>query len=154
MSFCSSSNPKSRLKPCLMYIGRFVYSYMAVNPSNSYPYRCVSKCFRLRTGVCPPPRTHRTSNRLWAVWTIVQKETRYERAVTSGTSELDVLIGLPTSQAGITHGFVVEFESAEDRDYYVFKDPTHIAFTKIAGEVLANAIVVDFNPGSFGAAKI
>ena len=31
--------------------------------------------------------------------------------------ELDVLIGLPISQAGTTHGFVVEFESAEDRDY-------------------------------------
>jgi Stress responsive A/B Barrel Domain len=65
-----------------------------------------------------------------------------------------VLIGLSTSQSGITHGFVVEFESAEDRDYYVFKDPTHIAFTKVAGEVLANAIVVDFNPGSFETAKI
>ena len=54
----------------------------------------------------------------------------------------------------MTHGFVVEFNSAEDRDYYVFKDPTHIAFTKVAGDVLANAIVVDFNPGSFRGAKI
>ena len=60
-----------------------------------------------------------------------------------------MLIGLPISQAGTTHGFVVEFESAEDRDYYVFKDPTHIAFTKVAGEVLANVIVVDFNPRLF-----
>jgi len=58
------------------------------------------------------------------------------------------------SQAGITHGFVVEFDSAEDRDYYVFSDPTHIAFTKVAGDVLAKAIVVDFNPDSFGTAKI
>jgi len=49
---------------------------------------------------------------------------------------------------------VVEFESAEDRDYYVTKDPTHIAFTKVAGQVLVKAIVVDFNPGSFGTAKI
>lgn len=65
-----------------------------------------------------------------------------------------MLIGLSTSQSGITHGFVVEFESAEDRDYYIFKDPTHIAFTKVAGEVLVNAIVVDFNPGSFETAKI
>jgi Stress responsive A/B Barrel Domain len=65
-----------------------------------------------------------------------------------------VLIGLPTSQAGITHGFVVEFDSAEDRDYYVFKDPTHIAFTEVAGKVLGSAIVVDFNPGSFRSAKI
>ena len=67
----------------------------------------------------------------------------------------DVLIGFAhLSQAGITHGFVVEFDSAEDRDYYVFSDPTHIAFTKVAGDVLAKAIVVDFNPDSFGTAKI
>ena len=65
-----------------------------------------------------------------------------------------MLIGLPISQAGTTHGFVVEFESAEDRNYYVFKDPTHIAFKEMAGEVLANAIVVDFNPGSFEPAEI
>lgn len=66
-----------------------------------------------------------------------------------------MLIGFAhLSQAGITHGFVVEFDSAEDRDYYVFSDPTHIAFTKVAGDVLAKAIVVDFNPDSFGTAKI
>jgi Stress responsive A/B Barrel Domain len=63
------------------------------------------------------------------------------------------LICLLTSQADITHGFVVEFESVEDRDYYTSKDPTHLAFTKVAGEVLVKAIVVDFNPGSFGTAK-
>ena len=54
----------------------------------------------------------------------------------------------------MTHGFVVEFENVEDRDYYVFKDPSHTVFTKVAGKVLANAIVVDFNRGSFGTTKI
>ncbi|KAF7509339.1 hypothetical protein GJ744_008062 [Endocarpon pusillum] len=84
-----------------------------------------------------------------------------ERCVSATTNKpyvKSIVGGLDNSpegnQAGITHGFVVEFESAEDRDYYVLEDPTHIAFTKFAGEVLANAIVVDFNPGSFGTTKI
>merc|ERR1712000_50070 len=33
-------------------------------------------------------------------------------------------------QNGITHGFVVEFNSAEDRDFYVKTDPAHQAFIK------------------------
>ncbi|KAL2136709.1 hypothetical protein VTI74DRAFT_2120 [Chaetomium olivicolor] len=39
-------------------------------------------------------------------------------------------------QNGMTHGFVVEFGSAEDRDYYVTKDPTHQEFVKSIGHVL------------------
>ncbi|SPQ27475.1 899da683-da00-45c4-9210-2d653882ee2c [Thermothielavioides terrestris] len=31
-------------------------------------------------------------------------------------------------QDGMTHGFVVEFASAEDRDYYVAHDPAHQEF--------------------------
>jgi hypothetical protein len=46
-----------------------------------------------------------------------------------------------------THGFVVEFESAEDRDYYVFKDPAHQEFVKFAGEVANGVKVVDYEPG-------
>ncbi|KAK3987518.1 dabb-domain-containing protein [Cladorrhinum sp. PSN332] len=47
-------------------------------------------------------------------------------------------------QNGITHGFVVEFESVEDRDYYVATDPVHQAFVKSIGDVVTKAIVVDF----------
>jgi hypothetical protein len=46
-----------------------------------------------------------------------------------------------------THGFVVEFESAEDRDYYVYKDPSHQEFVKFAGEVANGVKVVDYEPG-------
>jgi hypothetical protein len=46
-----------------------------------------------------------------------------------------------------THGFVVEFENAEDRDYYVFKDPAHQEFIKFAGEVANGVKVVDYEPG-------
>ncbi|KAJ4318626.1 hypothetical protein N0V94_004331 [Neodidymelliopsis sp. IMI 364377] len=46
-----------------------------------------------------------------------------------------------------THGFVVEFESEEDRDYYVSKDPAHQDFIKFAGELLQNVKVLDYEPG-------
>ncbi|KAK1996830.1 stress responsive A/B barrel domain-containing protein [Colletotrichum falcatum] len=52
-------------------------------------------------------------------------------------------------QDGITHVFVVEFESAEDRDYYVHKDPAHRAFIDKAGPSILKARVVDFTPGVF-----
>ncbi|EFE41812.1 hypothetical protein TRV_03494 [Trichophyton verrucosum HKI 0517] len=50
-------------------------------------------------------------------------------------------------QNGMTHAFVVNFASKEDRDYYVQKDPMHQDFVKSAGEVLEKAQVVDFING-------
>ncbi|KAK1957321.1 stress responsive A/B barrel domain-containing protein [Colletotrichum sublineola] len=52
-------------------------------------------------------------------------------------------------QDGITHVFVVEFESTDDRDYYVHKDPAHRAFVERAGPSILKARVVDFTPGVF-----
>ena len=40
---------------------------------------------------------------------------------------------------------MVEFDSVEDRDYYVAKDPTHLAFVGSIGDLVEKAIVVDFN---------
>ncbi|KAL2760181.1 hypothetical protein ACRALDRAFT_1091148 [Sodiomyces alcalophilus JCM 7366] len=51
-------------------------------------------------------------------------------------------------QNGITHGFVVEFASAEDRDYYVKDDPAHQAFVKSIGGLIEKAVVVDFTTRS------
>ncbi|KAJ0161620.1 hypothetical protein CTA2_5908 [Colletotrichum tanaceti] len=53
------------------------------------------------------------------------------------------------SQGGITHVFVVEFESVADRDYYVHKDPAHLAFKEEVGPAILKARVVDFTPGVF-----
>ena len=50
---------------------------------------------------------------------------------------------------GITHGFVAEFASAEDRNYYVNTDPTHQAFVKSIDELVEKAIVVDFSNGVY-----
>ncbi|KAK3381005.1 stress responsive A/B barrel domain-containing protein [Podospora didyma] len=52
-------------------------------------------------------------------------------------------------QNGITHGFVVEFALAEDRDYYVSTDPSHLAFVASIGELVEKAIVVDYNAGVY-----
>ncbi|TID24158.1 stress responsive A/B barrel domain protein [Venturia nashicola] len=52
-------------------------------------------------------------------------------------------------EGGLTHGFVVNFENIEDRDYYVKKDPAHEAFVKSIGDIMASARVVDFEPGVF-----
>ncbi|KAF1851729.1 dabb-domain-containing protein [Cucurbitaria berberidis CBS 394.84] len=56
----------------------------------------------------------------------------------------------PEGHAGaFTHGFVVEFASAEDRDYYVNEDPAHQEFGKFVLEVAQGVKVVDYEPGTF-----
>ncbi|KAI0889180.1 stress responsive A/B barrel domain protein [Annulohypoxylon maeteangense] len=53
------------------------------------------------------------------------------------------------AQHGITHAFVAEFESLEDRDYYVNTDPFHQKFKAFAGPFIEKVIVVDFSEGEF-----
>ncbi|CBX93092.1 similar to stress responsive alpha-beta barrel domain-containing protein [Plenodomus lingam JN3] len=50
---------------------------------------------------------------------------------------------------GLTHGFVVEFESAEDRDYYTHRDPAHQAFVQFVGPLVQGVKVLDYTPGVF-----
>jgi hypothetical protein len=50
---------------------------------------------------------------------------------------------------GITHAFVVEFASKEDRDYYVQKDPVHQEFIKSLDGVIEKAQVIDFTDRAF-----
>ena len=52
-------------------------------------------------------------------------------------------------QNGITHAFIMEFETAADRDYYVNEDPVHKEFKELAGKVLEKAQVVDFTDREF-----
>ncbi|KAL1612431.1 hypothetical protein SLS60_000658 [Paraconiothyrium brasiliense] len=52
-------------------------------------------------------------------------------------------------QEGLSHAFIVQFASNEDRDYYVNQDPTHDAFKKAAGPFIEQAVVVDFQDGAF-----
>lgn len=52
-------------------------------------------------------------------------------------------------QDGITHAFVVGFETAEDRDYYVKEDPAHQEFIKSVRDLLVKSQVLDSIPGIF-----
>ncbi|OJJ45056.1 hypothetical protein ASPZODRAFT_70217 [Penicilliopsis zonata CBS 506.65] len=52
-------------------------------------------------------------------------------------------------QYGITHAFVVEFASEDDREYYVRRDPVHAAFVKSLDGVVEKGQVVDFTDGVF-----
>lgn len=52
-------------------------------------------------------------------------------------------------QSGVSHAFVLQFHSNEDRDYYVNEDPAHQAFKFAAGAVVEKTIVVDYQDGVF-----
>lgn len=55
---------------------------------------------------------------------------------------------LTERKGGFQYGFVMEFQSAQDRDYYVKEDPDHHAFVKKATSGFVEDIrVVDFEPG-------
>jgi hypothetical protein len=49
----------------------------------------------------------------------------------------------------MTHAFIMEFASTEDRDYYVHDDPVHDEFKKFASKVLEQVLVLDFTNGVF-----
>jgi hypothetical protein len=52
----------------------------------------------------------------------------------------------------MTHGFVIEFETQEDLDFYHLEDPVHLAFSAAAKDLVEDSIVVDIQDGFlFGA---
>ncbi|KAH7313678.1 hypothetical protein B0I35DRAFT_435650 [Stachybotrys elegans] len=52
--------------------------------------------------------------------------------------------------ANRTHAFVVEFDNAEDRDYYLDVDEAHSAFVEFVAPMLASPnIAVDFRNDEF-----
>ncbi|KAJ9623405.1 hypothetical protein H2203_005664 [Taxawa tesnikishii (nom. ined.)] len=53
------------------------------------------------------------------------------------------------ADGGFTHGFVSEFETEEDRQYYLEKDPAHLEFVASLKDIVQNVRVVDFEPGVF-----
>jgi hypothetical protein len=71
---------------------------------------------------------------------------RVYKYVTRNKSLIQVLM---TFQFGLTHGFVMQFETAEDRDYYIYKDPVHLAFAGSVGDKVDGVRVLDFKNGVF-----
>lgn len=53
----------------------------------------------------------------------------------------------PLEQGAFTHGFVSEFQSEEDRKYYLEQDPAHLEFVASLKDIVQNVRVVDFEPG-------
>ncbi|KAJ5832502.1 hypothetical protein N7474_000813 [Penicillium riverlandense] len=51
------------------------------------------------------------------------------------------------AQNGISHAFVVEFASAADRDFYIEKDPVHLAFVRSLDGIIEKAQIIDYTPG-------
>ncbi|KAJ6102774.1 stress responsive A/B barrel domain protein [Penicillium sp. IBT 16267x] len=68
----------------------------------------------------------------------------YIKASTGGADN-----SIEASQNGITHAFVVEFENAADRDYYVRNDPVHQAFVQSLNGLIEKAQVIDYTHGTF-----
>lgn len=52
-------------------------------------------------------------------------------------------------QHGFTHAFVLEFDNEEDRTFYVFKDPAHLAFVASTNDVVEDAQVLDYTAGKY-----
>ncbi|KAM0231386.1 hypothetical protein ACHAPO_008496 [Fusarium lateritium] len=46
-------------------------------------------------------------------------------------------------QQGITHAFVIQFDSTEDRDYYALKDPVHLAVVAELGPLVEKVQIID-----------
>jgi hypothetical protein len=59
------------------------------------------------------------------------------------------LLNFAGRQNGITHVFVVDFASAEDRDYYAKEDPNHLAFGASLSPIVQQVQVVDIEDGVF-----
>ncbi|KIV83049.1 hypothetical protein PV11_05109 [Exophiala sideris] len=53
------------------------------------------------------------------------------------------------AQGGFTHGFVVEFASLKDRDYYLSEDPSHLAFGKKNSTRWDDVRVIDYEKGVY-----
>ncbi|KAK3380495.1 stress responsive A/B barrel domain-containing protein [Lasiosphaeria ovina] len=52
-------------------------------------------------------------------------------------------------QDGLTHGFVMQFATADERNYYLEKDPAHQKFKKEVEPIVQKVTVVDFTAGTF-----
>lgn len=52
-------------------------------------------------------------------------------------------------QVDFSHGFIVEFETEEDRKYYLEKDEAHLKFAKGLAVAVQEVGILDFEPGVY-----
>jgi hypothetical protein len=89
----------------------------------------ISHAFTLLQDKCLHPKTHRP----------------YIKAFTGGVD-----VSIENLQRGYHASFILEFESAEDRDFYVLKDEAHRGFgTRELTGLVEEVMVMDFQRGRF-----
>ena len=92
---------------------------------------------------------HPTTNKPYVISLVGGRNNSPEGHAVSQSFPIPIPPMLTMLQGASTHGFVVEFEKEEDREYYLNKDPEHLAFVKSVGEIVEDIKVVDFEPGKF-----
>lgn len=111
----------------------------------NYRFQIISKMYALKKGcVHPSTRSPYILSISGGKDNSIEDAQVRAHAGSPDTSELTNFI-----QNGITHAFILQFYSNEDRDYYVDEDPVHQAFKKVAALVLEKAQVIDFQDGVF-----
>ena len=103
------------------------------------------KCSLSRRTACIPRPISHISSESPAAKRTVRKACKYVHHSIRPIASSDRL----ELQKGLTHGFVMEFASVADRDYYITKDQTH---ARVGGLLLENSediTVVDYEAGVF-----
>ncbi|GAA5827625.1 hypothetical protein JCM3770_006875 [Rhodotorula araucariae] len=76
-----------------------------------------------------------------------------DQCIIDGNTYLSVTGGRSNSSEGFEKGFdhtyVVTFDTVEQRDYYVEKDPAHTKFKELAKGHVVDLFVFDFEGGVF-----
>ncbi|KAF2797937.1 hypothetical protein K505DRAFT_297450 [Melanomma pulvis-pyrius CBS 109.77] len=132
---------KSRLNPIVWLTLAFVPKPAAVAPFTTHIV-----LFQFKEGTSPITIKEMTSKMFSLKKSCIHPSTRspYIISIAGGKD-----ISTEDSQNGITHAFILQFFSNEDRDYYVDEDPVHQDFKAAAASVLEKAQVIDFQDGVF-----
>ncbi|KAF2256383.1 hypothetical protein BU26DRAFT_414758 [Trematosphaeria pertusa] len=102
--------------------------------------------FQFKQSVTPFQVKEITSKMLALKKSCIHPSTRtsYIKSITGGKDN-----SIEDLQDGISHAFIVQFYTNEDRTYYVDEDPVHQAFKDAVSPYLEKTQVVDFQEGVF-----
>ncbi|XPS77724.1 hypothetical protein M3J09_009751 [Ascochyta lentis] len=138
----------------LCVVGLFIFSnsivqwsvYLFGNHAPLVPYTTHVVLFKFKETASGIAIKEITSKFFGLKKACIHPETRrpYVLSITGGKDT-----SIEDLQNGMSHAFILRFNSNEERDYYVKEDPAHQAFKDTAAAVVENTIVVDFQEGVF-----
>ncbi|KAF2740863.1 hypothetical protein EJ04DRAFT_424059 [Polyplosphaeria fusca] len=110
------------------------------------PYISHVVLFQFKPGTAPVAVKEVTSKMFGLKKSCIHPSTgnRYIQSITGGKD-----ISTEALQNGMTHAFILRFQTKEHRDYYLSEDPVHRAFRETASTVLERVQVIDFQEGVF-----